>query len=164
MKVRISHLAEGHHTINLTEAPEVFGLDDPERFNHSVAVVLEIDKRGGTLYTRHHVQTTGNFCCDRCLEPVFIELQDSNRVIYSNDHNLIDFDDDVRYLSADQSEIDITDDVRNTVLLAVPAKILCRDNCKGYCPGCGVNLNQGTCQCEKTALDPRWAALKKLVE
>ncbi len=47
------------------------------------------------------------------------------------------------------------------ILLEVPMKILCADDCKGLCPTCGANLNQTECDCDPPA-DPRWAALKDL--
>lgn len=46
--------------------------------------------------------------------------------------------------------------------LNVPMKPLCRPDCKGLCPRCGADLNEGECECEKTATDPRWAVLAGL--
>lgn len=57
-------------------------------------------------------------------------------------------------------EIDLAPAVREQVLLAVPPPPLCREDCKGLCPTCGEDLNEGECGCDRTAVDPRWAALK----
>jgi uncharacterized protein len=57
-------------------------------------------------------------------------------------------------------EIDLQPAVREQILLSVPPPPLCREDCKGLCPQCGKDLNEGECGCDRTVLDPRWAALK----
>jgi uncharacterized protein len=56
--------------------------------------------------------------------------------------------------------IDLAPPLREQILLAVPPSPLCDEACKGLCPQCGKDLNQGDCGCERTSIDPRWAALK----
>jgi uncharacterized protein len=46
--------------------------------------------------------------------------------------------------------------------LSIPLKVLCKDDCKGLCPRCGINLNDTSCSCDTTDTDPRWAPLSKL--
>ena len=58
--------------------------------------------------------------------------------------------------------IDLAPALREQILLAVPPSPLCDEACKGLCPTCGRDLNAGDCGCEKTTLDPRWAALKSI--
>ena len=48
----------------------------------------------------------------------------------------------------------------NEVLIGWPTKILCSEDCKGICNVCGQNLNQGTCNCEDTCLDPRMSVIR----
>jgi len=59
--------------------------------------------------------------------------------------------------------LDLTEAIRQYALMAIPMKPLCRENCAGLCPQCGRNLNLGVCDCPSQAVDPRWAALTKLV-
>jgi uncharacterized protein len=54
----------------------------------------------------------------------------------------------------------LEDVLREQVLLALPLKVTCREECKGLCPQCGKNLNQEQCSCSTEMEDPRWAALK----
>jgi uncharacterized protein len=54
----------------------------------------------------------------------------------------------------------LEDVLREQVLLALPLKVTCREDCKGLCPECGKNLNQEQCSCSREVEDPRWAALK----
>jgi len=58
--------------------------------------------------------------------------------------------------------IDLSGPLREQILLAIPPSPVCDEACKGLCPQCGKDLNQGDCGCERTAIDPRWAALKDM--
>ena len=62
----------------------------------------------------------------------------------------------------DGQAIDVDEMVKEQILLAVPTRMLCREDCKGICPECGTDLNVGECKCVKDDIDPRWAALKNL--
>jgi uncharacterized protein len=57
-------------------------------------------------------------------------------------------------------EIDLAPAIREQILLSAPASPVCREDCKGLCAKCGKDLNEGECGCDRTAVDPRWAALK----
>lgn len=164
MKIQISHLKEGLHAIELSEKPEKFDLENSEFFKNNITVLLEIDKQHDALYIKQKIQTTGEFLCDRCVEPCQADVTSEDRIVYTSDREMIKYDDELRYLSTEQHEIDITDDVREALLLAIPVKNLCRDDCKGICSHCGVNLNHGACDCHLTQSDPRWDTLKKLLK
>jgi uncharacterized protein len=58
--------------------------------------------------------------------------------------------------------LELEDALREQVLLAVPLKAVCRPECKGLCPQCGQNLNEGSCSCHEKQEDPRWHALRDL--
>ena len=60
--------------------------------------------------------------------------------------------------------LQLEDVLREQVLLAVPLKVVCRDDCKGLCPSCGVNRNAESCSCAPPLGDPRWSALKDIRE
>ena len=57
--------------------------------------------------------------------------------------------------------MDLDELVRADLLLELPTKVLCREDCKGLCPKCGKDLNFGPCDCKKE-IDPRWQALSDL--
>ena len=57
--------------------------------------------------------------------------------------------------------IDVTEVVRQHVLLALPLAPLCRDDCPGLCPRCGADLNDGPCGCDSREVDPRLDALRR---
>ena len=64
-------------------------------------------------------------------------------------------------LEGDSADLD--DIVRTVFVLSLDSKLLCKEDCKGICQRCGKNLNDGPCSCQKE-LDPRFAALKQLLE
>jgi len=70
--------------------------------------------------------------------------------------------DEVQYLSPDANILDLGEDVRQYLILAVPQKLLCSDDCRGLCPQCGVNRNRVRCNCSTKEIDPRWEGLKKV--
>lgn len=75
--------------------------------------------------------------CDRCLEP------------FEFDFNLGDV---CHYLeNATTDIIDVTEDLREDILISLPAKFICDDECAGLCPGCGCNLNHDSCDCEESS-------------
>ena len=56
-------------------------------------------------------------------------------------------------------EVDLTEPLREAVMIALPQKRVCRDDCHGLCPQCGIDLNQESCRCEDESVDPRWDGL-----
>ncbi|MHB9156081.1 MAG: YceD family protein [Endomicrobiales bacterium] len=64
---------------------------------------------------------------------------------------------------ASVTEIDLEDEIRQTLILHLPTKPLCREDCRGICPQCGKNLNAARCTCTPAPEDPRWGKLKGLI-
>ncbi len=62
----------------------------------------------------------------------------------------------------EQHTLDLSEAIRQYILLALPMKPLCRRDCAGICQTCGKDLNEGKCECPSEAIDPRWAELLKL--
>jgi uncharacterized protein len=60
--------------------------------------------------------------------------------------------------------IDLTDILREQIILALPMYPRCSPDCRGLCPVCGINLNQETCDCQREEVDPRLAVLKTLTK
>lgn len=60
--------------------------------------------------------------------------------------------------------VDLTELVRQVLVLNTPPTPLCRADCKGLCPDCGHNLNAGPCQCPREPVDERWAGLRGLLD
>jgi DUF177 domain-containing protein len=108
--------------------------------------------------------------CARCLEPVKQEVKRDFELLYRplgtdagrDELSVTDAEAEIGYY---QGEGLLLEDVlREQVLLALPLKVVCRENCRGLCPQCGKNLNQEQCSCSTELEDPRWAALKEVRE
>jgi uncharacterized protein len=105
--------------------------------------------------------------CARCVEPVPTPLSGSFDLIFRP--QAADADPGERSITPDETEIgyyeesglSLEDVVREQVLLSLPSRTLCKEDCKGLCPRCGQNLNLATCNCNPTS-DPRWNALAGL--
>ena len=116
----------------------------------------------GVLLMDGTVETCIHGICDRCAEDFDREISYPIQVVLvtelSNEENE---DEWVFPLEGDCADLD--DIVRTVFVLNMDSKLLCKDDCKGICPRCGKNLNQGPCDCRKEP-DPRLAALKQLIK
>ena len=107
--------------------------------------------------------------CDRCLNLIELPVDSSFELEYVTQEDYraqqaVELtEDDLELTVFDGEVIDIDALVTEEILLAVPDHILCKDDCKGICPGCGADRNSVNCGCETTEVDPRWAGLKELV-
>jgi len=69
---------------------------------------------------------------------------------------------DLEFSLYEGEEVDLGPLIREQVLLALPTRPLCRDDCRGLCPQCGINLNHAECGCRVETFDPRLEALRSL--
>jgi len=163
MKIRIDHLYEGEHRLESRLEPEALDLDTAG-FVEPIDVHILWDRRGNQVCMQFQVSTCQQAQCDRCLDDVRITLTGQvGIVVQFRDTVPPDMDDpDYRVVLPSDVEIDFTVDLRDAIMLAVPAKILCREDCKGLCPQCGQNWNHGDCDCESAVAAPQWEALRKL--
>lgn len=99
--------------------------------------------------------------CDRCLRNY------EKRYTLPIEHILVDTlsdDENDDFVLLQQYQLPLDDLVISDMLLELPYKSLCREDCRGLCPKCGKNLNLGDCDCEKSQGDPRLAILKTLLK
>lgn len=161
MKISISNLTEGVHAFHFSTKPSELGLG--ESFTEDVTVDVTVDKTSRELMLKVEMSTMGTFVCDRCIDEFDRRVQARYQIVYlyAQSEMYRYPGEEVQILSAGTPFIDITEDVRQYMLLAVPLKLLCRENCSGLCPRCGVNRNDQTCTCDAEEMDPRWQVLKK---
>ena len=69
-------------------------------------------------------------------------------------------EDEDEFILMEDFAIDIDEIVRSALILELPSRFLCDEDCKGLCPKCGKNLNEGSCSCDMNDRDPRWDVLK----
>ncbi len=99
--------------------------------------------------------------CDRCME--IIREQRVSRFSHVLVPRLENEENDA-YICVEGDSLDLDELLRTDILLEIPSKFLCREDCKGLCPSCGKNLNNGPCGCNLHQVDPRLEALRKLID
>ena len=108
--------------------------------------------------------------CSRCLKEHRQRIDEAFEVIYLPEPEEQDNVDEIELAETDlnvefyaDETIDLAELVREQLLVLLPIKPLCREDCAGLCPSCGQDLNEETCACPKDAIDPRLAVLGKLL-
>lgn len=149
--------------------PDAIGLDEEAaRLISPVKVNGTISKADVRYLVEGSLDFQMELDCTRCLETVdtdqtlkfkasYVSPED-----YGNSADTELTDDDLEVSIVENSKIDLTELVREQVLLNLPTRFLCKEDCQGLCPKCGKNKNKEGCSCEEKEIDPRWEALKKL--
>ena len=145
-----------------TEVLESSGRATLVEEHHGSKSIIQDIRIAGTLSTSIEAN------CARCLETVHQQVQRDFDLLYRPQGS----DAGREEISVTQAEAEIgyyrgeglllEDVLREQILLAVPIRIICREECKGLCPRCGRNRNAETCDCIENMVDPRWDALRKL--
>ena len=138
------------------------------RYGESFPVTEPVEASGtvrntaGVLVMSGSLHTTIHGVCDRCAADFDSYVEFPLDVVlvteFSNEEN-----EDEWVFPLEGDSADLEDIVRTVFVLNLDSKLLCKEDCKGLCCRCGKNLNEGPCNCQKE-LDPRFAALKQLLE
>ncbi len=161
MNIKISNLSDGIHNYKFDEDVNGLGLDEP--FVKNLHVNVQLNKSHNQIILDAELSVDANLSCDRCNKNFNSVLTNSYRMVYlfnmeADDSQSIN----LTYLNLDSDKINIDNDVRDYALLSIPMKKLCKEDCKGLCPKCGKNLNEGSCNCLKSNIDDRWLPLQEL--
>ena len=130
-------------------------------FAKPTAVVGKVVNKADVTELSLVCSVTINKPCDRCGKETVKKLQISiNRILVSE----LSDDDNDDLLLIENDQLDLYEVCFSEILLALPMKHLCSEDCKGICPSCGKNLNEGGCGCVAKSVDPRLEALLELLE
>ena len=150
-------------------APGEIDLDtEGTRIVGDIDVVGELSKSAAKTDVKGSIKSLVEVDCTRCLTPVRRDLDIVFDVDFV-DKELFPDSKETHLESGDLNtdviegnELDLSQLAREQILLNIPEQVLCRENCKGICPTCGEDLNDGDCKCGEDEIDPRWAALKDI--
>jgi uncharacterized protein len=162
MKIQVGGLSEGLHAYNFSAKPEELGLE--RDFDEVIAVDATLEKSNGEFLLRAKVAAHATWQCDRCVTDFRHAIAAGYQMYYiweGADTGRFD-PAEIQVIPPGVNMIDLGEDVRQTLLLSVPLKRICREDCKGLCPHCGKNLNEGSCTCKDAEPDSRWDKLKEL--
>ena len=130
-------------------------------FQSPVHLEGEISRESGVLRLKGTIKTIYSTACARCLKPLEILLTAEVDTVLSDDPDAEE-EDDLFVLTGDS--VDSADVMVPALILQVQMTYLCREDCKGICPHCGADRNEVDCDCEKKQIDPRFAALRALLD
>lgn len=162
MQIKVSNLKEGTHNYQIDEPIENLGLEAP--FFGKVNVILALHKLHNQIVLETNLKLNAHFECDRCNADFDVLLFADYQIVYLFGKMSEPIEDTINvvHLPIDTTDIILDNDIRDYALLSIPMKKLCKDDCKGLCPNCGKNLNEGMCNCKNNAIDERWIPLKNL--
>lgn len=133
-----------------------------------IRISVMVTNNGPILELKGYINTEIKARCNRCLEDVIIPINTviEEELVYFADlrylGNLSENEIEEKYIVFDNDIFDLTDIVRENIILSLPYKILCDERCRGLCFRCGQNLNIKECDCNTEEIDPRLAILAKL--
>ncbi|NOX97404.1 MAG: DUF177 domain-containing protein [Nitrospirae bacterium] len=170
MKVIVEDIPpEGLHLQSSEEGDSFFREEEKLSFRSPVKIDVRVAKEGNKVLLSGTVETELELVCSRCLEPCRHSLSSQLDLIYyplpskiEGERELKEEDLLVSYYR--EGMVDIREEVRESIILTLPLKPLCRLECRGLCPHCGRNLNEEKCKCGNEQIDFRMAKLKELLK
>jgi len=178
LRVNVDRIPDEGLTIRASESTDRFpvlkdaALEGELGFDAPLQMEVQLRRISGLVEASGLLRTSVRLSCSRCLGAFSQLLSTPFGATYGEEAPLQEElrEDDEIELIADtidlfpihDREVDLHEAIQEQVLLALPPKPLCQVDCKGLCPGCGADLNQGACECTEKPMDPRFAALKGL--
>ena len=170
MRIELSNFENGKGEFSHVYAPaELNLLDERVTLCGPVAIKGTFRKVGLDVVIDGKVDSCAQVDCDRCLRPIQLPVDSEFSLEYIRDTEYestqtAELTEDLMAVSVfDGETIDVDEIAREQILLAVPTRSLCREDCKGFCEKCGADKNAGDCGCVEHDIDPRWSALKDLM-
>lgn len=168
MIIDLASLGATPKQVAVNFASDEIDLDGEAKLESDVALIAEIARKGSRTHIRGTITANASLDCSRCLEPIAKAFDFAFEDVFVDaveESRLDEAEVGVEHL--DESlliggEIDLSEVVREQMLLALPEQVFCKEDCRGLCPICGGNRNLIDCSCESERTDPRWAALKDM--
>jgi uncharacterized protein len=169
MIVDLTQAGDAPLNLDFSIAPEKIDLEGEEAVLRSPAhVSAKVTKHIAHTDVEGTIRAEIALECTRCLQRIDKSFEISFHAAYVAPENYTQAkeaelnaeDLDVSILEG--NGVDLTELVREQILLNLPEQVFCREDCKGLCEKCGANRNLIDCNCLEDEVDPRWAALKNL--
>ena len=172
MRIELDRLQETGDRFAHRYEPEELVLDDEHaRLTGPPEVTGRVSRSGHEVRLRGMITARAEVDCDRCLKAVETPVETEFDVTYVPEEDYRASEaaelrgEDLSLSVFDGETIDLDELVREQLLLALPTRALCTEECKGLCPTCGADRNaDAACGCETKEVDPRWAGLLKAVK
>ncbi len=169
MIVDVALLKDGQTSFDFLIAPEEIDLDsDTIRLKDTVKIEGNLKNRNAQTDVQGKISGEIEVECNRCLQAAEMSLEFPFDAVFVTAENYTQEKEaklgtgDLEVSVFEGDKIDLTELVREQILLNLPTQIFCREDCKGLCQKCGANLNLIDCNCEEKEIDQRWTVLKNL--
>ncbi|GAC1446408.1 MAG: DUF177 domain-containing protein [Pyrinomonadaceae bacterium] len=169
MKIEVEKLPEAGASFIRDYASGDLALEDERaRLSEPLHAVFHARRKRNECEIEGVMQGKLKAECDRCLGAAQFPVDAKFQVTYTPSDAHADTEahelhaEDLTRVIYENGVIDLDELAREQVLLELPTRILCREDCKGLCPACGANLNEGACNCPTKDVDSRWSALAAL--
>jgi uncharacterized protein len=169
MRIELENLESGKGDFAHVYQPDDLNpIDERIRLIEPATVSGTVRKSRHDVFVDGHLDTRAQVECDRCLQQVELPVSADFSLEYipGSEYESSEVAElgeaELAVAVFDGETIDVDEIVKEQILLAVPTRVLCREDCKGICPECGKDRNTGECTCVTDNIDPRWAALKNL--
>jgi uncharacterized protein len=130
--------------------------DDARIVDEPVDVAMHLESMSNGISVQGTASATWSGVCRRCVAELSVRMTVEISELYQKE-----LEDPDAYV-IDNDQLNLLPMVRENILLAIPLGPLCRPDCPGLCPHCGIDLAESSCQCEISTADPRWGALEAL--
>jgi len=159
------------HTRQYTLHEEIAHLDPDIVPLSTLDGTIQLIRTVAGIFAFGELHTSLELTCARCLTPFALplrfDLEEEFRPtidIFTGATLPLPPDDELATRIDAHHEIDLSEVIRQDILLAIPPRPLCHSQCAGLCPMCGKNWNEGPCNCRREDIDPRLEKLKQLLE
>ena len=152
MKINVDHLRDDQGTYEPFDFTFQLSPDEDYTLLSSIHVSGTVVFGGNTFMLAGHLSAQIEVPCGRCLAAVRQDME-------------LDFDEEFENdeFTDEGATIDVEDIAAQVWAASIPMRVLCSEECKGFCPICGKNLNEGDCGCPQTEMDPRLEILRSLI-
>jgi uncharacterized protein len=137
MKIKVCDIPKDGLELQKRLSPKEIGLEDEVEFKclTPLMIAARVERRDDVIVAEVRVEGKYELNCARCLEPITKERVDRFELY-------IDYFPDLEF-------IDLGENTRQELVMALVEIVICHEDCKGLCKGCGVNLNKEKCKCHK---------------
>lgn len=167
MIVNVSEIKDGGLSLNLTRGPGWLGGSEKSEVasvDSDIEFHVDLLRTAGEISVRGEIGFLAVARCSRCLSDVNVDTNLEVNLILSPSERekKEEAGGDIDYETYRGRTIDLNDYMREQVNLSLPYKVLCAEDCRGLCSGCGQNLNEQQCGCETHEVDSRFSVLKNI--
>jgi len=149
VKINVKRIPADGEDFEGSEPPAIMELNGEDVvFERPIEYRLHAQLQGHSLLVTGRLRTEATMHCGRCLR-AFRQAVAVAEFVCLQELTGEDF-------------VDLTPQMREDIILELPQRVLCQSDCKGLCPVCGKDLNEGACGCKVSREDLRWQALNRL--